>query len=835
MKFSAAARSTDTGADASGSPAEGRDSSKPPSASPRRLGMRRGNIRCGKGRGSDEGNLASECPAKGDSTKSDLDKGGPARRGSGKKGPGKAISKGGIPLSLAAALTAMGIVYGDMGTSPVYTVKAIVAGQGGLANMTDDAVIGFLSLVFWSMTLIATVKYVLIATRADNHNEGGIFALYNLVRRHWKGLSVFAMIGGATFLADSVLTPAVSITSAVEGLRATPLLSGVGDQAQTAIVVLTVVIVSALFLAQHSGTSLIGRFFGPVMAVWFAFLAVMGVSHLVDNTSVLRALNPLEGISFLFSGSNIAGFAILGSIFLAVTGAEALYSDIGHVGRGNVYATWPIVKVALLLNYFGQGAWILENRDNVSLLAIDDINPFFEMMPDVVRPFGVLISIVAGIIASQALITGAFSLVAEAEGLFWLPRLPISYPGEAKGQVYIPSVNLILWAGTTFTIIFFQSSAAMEAAYGLALTVTMLATTALLFVYVWKEWNNLPLAVVLAVFFGVLESMFFLSSLVKFFDGGYVTVVMAMALFAVMAVYSIGSTLEHVNRNRIPISDVLPMYEALSKDESAPFVADNLVYLTADGDMKAIDCDLVASVLKDGGRRAHAYWVVTVTQTNAPYTCEYALDSFGTDYFFRVRIRLGYKMQQYLLQSYLHQIMVAQREAGVLEHHEAAYEPYIQMIEQANAERRQAGDGAGGMRTDRVAGSVRTDGAAGSGAAGPGGTATPCAAATPRAAETSEGHAAQTRQTKALRASADRGVGTVKYVLMSKEISPDSSLPERYRTIVRAHRFLQSHGNSPVRWFGLELTDPIVEKVILFRGENPGAPIKRVALRGQKL
>ena len=805
MKLFAATRSIETGEDKSPVSAGEHDSSKPPLAGPRRPSERRGEA-------------PSKTPGKAPG-----------------KGSGKTTSTGAIPLSLAAALTAMGIVYGDMGTSPVYTVKAIVAGQGGLANMTDDAVIGFLSLVFWSMTLIATVKYVLIATRADNHNEGGIFALYNLVRKHWKGLSVFAMIGGATFLADSVLTPAVSITSAVEGLRATPLLSGVGDQAQTAIVVLTVVIVSALFLAQHSGTSLIGRFFGPVMAVWFAFLAVMGVSHLVDNTSVLRALNPLEGISFLFSGSNIAGFAILGSIFLAVTGAEALYSDIGHVGRGNVYATWPIVKIALLLNYFGQGAWILENRDNVSLLAIDDINPFFEMMPDVVRPFGVLISIVAGIIASQALITGAFSLVAEAEGLFWLPRLPISYPGEAKGQVYIPSVNLILWAGTTFTIIFFQSSAAMEAAYGLALTVTMLATTALLFVYVWKEWNNLPLAVVLAVFFGVLESMFFLSSLVKFFDGGYVTVVMAMALFAVMAVYSIGSTLEHVNRNRIPISDVLPMYEALSKDESAPFVADNLVYLTADGDMKAIDCDLVASVLKDGGRRAHAYWVVTVTQTNAPYTCEYALDSFGTDYFFRVRIRLGYKMQQYLLQSYLHQIMVAQREAGVLEHHEAAYEPYIQMIEQANAERRQAGDGAGGMRTDRVAGNVRTDGAAGSGAAGPGGTATPCAAATPRAAETSEGHAAQTRQTKALRASADRGVGTVKYVLMSKEISPDSSLPERYRTIVRAHRFLQSHGNSPVRWFGLELTDPIVEKVILFRGENPGAPIKRVALRGQKL
>ena len=692
--------------------------------------------------------------------------------------------KGGIALSFAAALTAVGIVYGDMGTSPVYTVKAIVAGQGGLAAMSDEAVIGFLSLVFWSMTLIATIKYVLIATRADNHNEGGIFALYNLVRKHWKGLSVCAMIGGATFLADSILTPAVSITSAVEGLKATPLFNGMGVDPQAVVVVLAVVIVSVLFLAQHSGTSLIGRFFGPAMTVWFVFIASMGLLHLTSNLSVLQALNPLEGVRFLFGGENHAGFAILGSIFLAVTGAEALYSDIGHVGRANVYATWPLVKVALLLNYFGQGAWILQNRSDAGLAAIDDLNPFFEMMPDVVRPFGVVISIVAGIIASQALITGAFSLVSEAEGLFWLPRLPISYPGEAKGQVYIPMVNIVLWAGTTFAILFFQSSAAMEAAYGLALTVTMLSTTALLFVYVWKEWHNLPLAIVLAVFYGALEGLFFVSSLVKFFKGGYVAVVMAVLLFALMLVYSIGSTLEHVHRNRIAVADVLPMFRALSRDEDAPFVADNLVYLTADTDMKSIDCDLVVSALKDGGRRAHAYWVVTVVQTNTPYTCEYALDSFDTDYFFRVRIRLGYKMHQYLLQSYMRQIMDEQREAGTLPQHPRSYEPYIEMIEQAHE-----------LQAGR-----------------PG------------------------RQAETVRRSADHhGVGSVKYVLMSKEISPDSSLPERYRTIVRVHRFLQQHGNSPARWFGLELTDPIVEKVILFKGDGTEVPIKRVALRGQKL
>lgn len=686
----------------------------------------------------------------------------------------------GIPLSLAASLVAVGIVYGDMGTSPVYSVKAIVSGQGGLANMTDDAVVGFLSLVIWAMTLIATIKYVVVATHADNHGEGGIFALYNVVKRHWKGLSVIAMIGGATFLADSILTPAVSITSAVEGLKTTPLLDGMGDHGQTFLIMLAVGIVAVLFLAQHSGTSLIGRFFGPAMVVWFAFLAAMGVLNLAGCPEVLRALNPVEGIRFLLSGNNLAGFAILGSIFLAITGAEALYSDIGHVGRGNIYATWPFVKVALLLNYFGQGAWIITNRSDESLWGVSDLNPFFEMMPDFIRPVGVLISIMAGIIASQALITGAFTLVSEAEGLFWLPRLPVSYPGEAKGQVYIPVVNAILWACTTLVILFFQSSSRMEAAYGLALTITMLSTTVLLFFYVWKVWGKLPLAIPMCLFFGALEGMFFVSSLAKFLDGGYVTVILAAVVWALMMIYSTGSRFEHVHRTRMKVGEAIPLFEALSKDTSVPFVADNLVYLTADNDMGAIDCEVAFSALKGLGKRANAYWIVTVVQTDFPYTCEYALDSFGTGHFFRVRIRLGYKMHQYLLQSYMRQIMAAQCQAGTIPLHEKRLKKYERLLEQAQVSPRPA-------------------------------------------------------LTRGLSRSTDAGIGSVRYVLMSREISPESNLPERYRSVVRMHKFIQKLANSPVRWFGLELTDPIIEKVVLYHGQQEDPAIKRVALRGQKL
>ena len=261
-----------------------------------------------------------------------------------------------IPLSLGMSLVTLGIVYGDLGTSPLYATKAIVRGQGGIAAMDQQAVIGFLSLIIWTVTLITTVKYVLVAMRADNHGEGGIFSLYNVVRRHWKGLTVIAMLGGSAFLADSVLTPAVSITSAVEGLRTVPALASTQLNSTIAAVVISVIIIVALFTLQQAGTAHIGRYFGPAMLVWFAVIALIGAVSLVRTPQVLAALNPLAGVSFLLSGDNHAGFAILGSVFLSVTGAEALYSDMGHVGRPNIYATWPLVKLALLLNYLGQGA-----------------------------------------------------------------------------------------------------------------------------------------------------------------------------------------------------------------------------------------------------------------------------------------------------------------------------------------------------------------------------------------------------------------------------------------------------------------------------------------------
>ena len=322
-----------------------------------------------------------------------------------------------IPVSLSAMLVTLGVVYGDIGTSPMYVTKALVAGNGGIASVNQEFILGALSLVIWTVTLLTTIKYVLICMKADNHGEGGIFALYSLVRRFGKWLIVPAMLGGAALLADGILTPAVTVTTAVEGLRTIPAMKSLIGEGQTNVVIITLAIIIALFLIQHVGTAKIGRAFGPIMTLWFLFLGGTGLFFVLGNPIVLLAFNPLKGIAFLLSPHNHAGIMILGSCFLATTGAEALYSDMGHVGRGNIYATWPFVKICLLLSYLGQGAWLLANASNPALVGINDLNPFFEMLNSNIRPFAVILSTLAAIIASQALITGAFSLVSEASRL----------------------------------------------------------------------------------------------------------------------------------------------------------------------------------------------------------------------------------------------------------------------------------------------------------------------------------------------------------------------------------------------------------------------------------
>ena len=344
-------------------------------------------------------------------------------------------------------LVTIGIVYGDIGTSPMYVMKSILEGNGGITQIDGDFIIGSLSLVIWTITLLTTVKYVLIAMKADNHGEGGIFSLYSLVRDCGKWLIVPAMLGGAALLADGVLTPAVTVTTAVEGLRSIESMDRFLGAGQWKVVLITLFIITALFSVQHAGTSRIGKAFGPVMLLWFTFLGVTGAAHILSFPVVLKAFNPIYAVRVLLSPANKLGFMILGSVFLATTGAEALYSDMGHVGKENIYFSWPFVKLCLIVNYLGQGAWIIQNRGDAGLAQVMDLNPFFLMLPELLRPFAVILGAAAAVIASQALITGSYTLVSEAILLDLLPHLEIRYPSDTKGQLYIGTVNSLLWIG----------------------------------------------------------------------------------------------------------------------------------------------------------------------------------------------------------------------------------------------------------------------------------------------------------------------------------------------------------------------------------------------------
>lgn len=583
------------------------------------------------------------------------------------KRPRRRKRDGGIPLSAGMILVTLGVVYGDIGTSPMYTLKAIIGGNGGLATMEEDVVLGALSLLIWTLTLITTVKYVLIAMKADNHNEGGIFALYSLVKRCGKWLIIPAMIGGAALLADGILTPAVTVTTAIEGLRTIDFFYAIIGDNQHIVVAITIIILCILFALQKAGTSRIGKAFGPIMTLWFLFLGVCGIANIGLDLNVFRALNPVRGIMFLFDNRlNAAGIMVLGNVFLCTTGAEALYSDMGHVGKANIYVSWPFVKVCLILNYLGQGAWIISNHESAELAAITDLNPFFEMLPEQLRVFAVILSTFAAIIASQALITGSYSIVSEAIRLDLMPHMKINYPSETRGQIYIPLVNNIMWIGCIGVVLLFQSSEHMEAAYGLAITVTMLMTTILLFTYLSRIRRKPALAVVFVIFFGLIEFMFFFSSLTKFFHGGYVTVLLATLLFFVMYIWRRGTAIEHTQSVYLPVSKYLDQLQELSHDESYPFMADNLIFLTNDSSLDKLDRDILYSILDKRPKRARAYYFLNVQVTDEPFTHEYMVNDFGTNFVFKVQLRLGFKVNQ-RVNTYLYQIV-----ADLVAHHQLA-------------------------------------------------------------------------------------------------------------------------------------------------------------------
>ncbi len=560
------------------------------------------------------------------------------------------------PLTIAGMLVTIGVVYGDIGTSPLYVMKALVEGNGGLESISKEFIYGSLSLIFWTLTLLTTIKYVLIALKADNHGEGGILALYSLIRKRGAWLIYPAMIGGAALLADGVLTPAVTVTTAVEGLKGIPAYVNSFGSSQSTVILITIFILCFLFLIQRTGTEIIGRLFGPIMLLWFVMLGVLGVVHIFGNLDILKSLSPHYGIKLLFGEHNKAGFAILGSVFLATTGAEALYSDLGHVGRRNIYGTWPFVKICLLLNYFGQGAWLLHVKDTHALLNKISFNPFFELMPNNFRIFGVVFATFAAIIASQALITGSFTLVSEAIKLNLLPRFKIYYPALSKGQMYIPTVNILLMFSCIGVVLFFRTSAHMESAYGLAITITMLMTTILLFQYLNKKKVSKLLSLLMVISFGTLETAFFISSASKFFHGGFVTVIIASVILIHMILWFKASILEQAVTKEVSLEDYVFRLGKLRKDEHFPLYATNLVYLTSKSKPGQVNEEIMYSILDKRPKKAEVYWFINVQVTDEPRTMEYTVENFGTDYVFKVQLRLGFRVEQ-KVSTYLRQVV----------------------------------------------------------------------------------------------------------------------------------------------------------------------------------
>ena len=578
-------------------------------------------------------------------------------------------------ISFGMFLVTIGIVYGDIGTSPMYVMKSILEGNGGIGSVDESFIVGSLSLIIWTITLLTTIKYVIIAMKADNHGEGGIFSLYALVKNCAKWLIFPAMLGGAALLADGVLTPAVTVTTAVEGLRSIESMNRFLGPTQVKVVIITLIIITALFSVQHSGTSRIGKAFGPVMLVWFSFLAVVGVLHIVQLPVVLKAFNPIYAVEVLISPANKAGFMILGSVFLATTGAEARYSDMGHVGKENVYFSWPLVKLCLILNYLGQGAWILQNRTNAALFGIEDLNPFFLILPESLRPFAVVLGAAAAVIASQALITGSYTLVSEAILLDLLPHLEIRYPAETKGQLYIGKVNSILWIACSLVVLYFRSGARMENAYGLAITVTMLMTTLLLSAYLGWVRHRRVLAVLILFLFGLIESVFFVSSLGKFTGGGYVTVILTLVLLALMIVWYRGTQLERKFSTRLPFERYIPNLRGLHADAGEPLLANNLVYLESASEDGEMDRDILYSILDKDLKRAQAYWFVSVHVLNEPDALYYEVDTYDTDFIFRIRLYLGFKRSP-RVNVYLRQIVQDLQAEGKLPPQEKKYSIY---------------------------------------------------------------------------------------------------------------------------------------------------------------
>ncbi|HLN55751.1 MAG TPA: KUP/HAK/KT family potassium transporter [Bacteroidales bacterium] len=530
-------------------------------------------------------------------------------------------------LSFTGVVITLGIVFGDLGTSPLYVMQAIVSGG---REFNDLLIYGSMSCIFWTLTLQTTLKYVLITLRADNNGEGGIYALFALLRRKHNTVAVLTMIGASALLADGVITPAITVTSAVEGLKL--------YQPDIPVITIVLAIFAGLFFMQRYGTNIVGGAFGPVMVIWFLMLSVMGSVQLAGNPGVLSALNPAFAIKFL--SEYPGGFLLLGAVFLATTGAEALYSDLGHCGVKNIRVSWFFVKISLLLNYFGQCAWLLKNGGESGSL-----NPFYGIMPGWFLIPGIFISTAAAIIASQALITGSFTLISEAVSLNFWPKFRIENPTQLKGQVYVPYVNWFLWLACSGVVVFFRKSSNMEAAYGLAITLTMIMTTTLLSYYLRQTGKTKILITQFLIIFLTIEGSFLIANLHKFSKGGWFTLLLASVFFVVMYGWYFGRKLKNRYVTFCRLENYLGVLKDLTRDSTVPKTATNLVYIVKANNIGNVESKVIYSILHKQPKRADTYWFIHVDRRDEPHTFKYKVTQIVPGKIIRVDFYLGFKVE----------------------------------------------------------------------------------------------------------------------------------------------------------------------------------------------
>lgn len=671
------------------------------------------------------------------------------------------MSKHTSKATLAGLVVALGIIYGDIGTSPLYVLNEIINGR----IIDEILILGSLSCIFWTLTLQTTVKYVILTLRADNKGEGGIFSLYALVRRQKRWLVLPAMIGGAALLADGMITPPISVTSAIEGMEIIPRFENI---TQSTIVIIVISILVLLFFLQQFGTSSIGKLFGPIMLIWFLMLAVLGLMHLSDDWSIFRAFSPYYAFELLTQYPK--GFWLLGAVFLCTTGAEALYSDLGHVGRDNIRVSWIFVKACLILNYFGQGAWLLTQQgkmyaSNDMMIgkaepttdflahpgsAIELKSVFFSIMPDSFLYVGVGIATMAAIIASQALISGSFTLVSEALRLNLWPKMKLVYPTEEKGQLFIPGINTLLFIGCVGITLYFQSSSRMGAAYGLAITLCMISTSILFANYLISRrtpsgWIYLYLLTYLS-----LEGSFLIANLEKFPHGGFVTLIIGGALFMVMYVWFRSRRIRNRYIEFVRLEHYIPMIQELSNDKTVPKYATHLVYLTSADNPREIEHKIIYSILNRKPKRADIYWFIHVDILDDPYTCEFSVDHIIPNDIIRIEFRLGFRVEQKLSLMFRKVVedLVKNKEVNIYSRYES--------LERNNI------------------------------------------------------------------------VGDFEFIVMEKYLSNDNELPFFEKLIMRLHFWIKEISLSEERGFGLDPSYVKVEKFPLIVSPVSGVPLKRV-------